>query len=237
MMCFMRKMTLFFLFFGLTVLGGCSSSESDAPPLLSNEEGPSPLLQIHQVYLENYLYAPEELPTSLSGFSGPSDYVNFVNNQRPENDRFSSYLEPEAFASFNEVIFQERALIGIQFTPHEGIISESNPLLMESIRVFSRAYYDGLQAGDRLLEVDGIPISGMTFEQVRELLPTFENEPVILKILRGASEFFFTTSSENSVELVLDPVQGIGYISLRTFSDDSLTFILSDIQALQSQGV
>lgn len=232
----MRDVAYFFLSLGLLLLSGCSGGGGDDPPLANNTGDTSTLLQIHQIYLDNYLYV-NELPTSLATFSGPADYVNFVNNQRPANDRFSSFLDPVAFNAFNEVIFQERALIGIQFATHTGIISESNPLIVESITLFSRGYYDGLQASDRLLEVDGIPVSGMTFDQVRELLPTLENEPVILRILRGTTEMTITTSSENSVELVLDPIQGIGYISLRTFSDDSLAFIVSDIQALQDQGV
>lgn len=221
----------------LLLLGCSRGGGGDAPFIPSNNDASFVLAETHAIYQQNYLY-PEDLPNSLEAFAGPADYVQFVNNQRLlPNDRFSSYLTAQAFSEFNSTIFDGRAFIGLQFTPHTGVISAGNPLTISTITPFSRAYYDAILAGDRLLEVDGITVNGMTFEQVRSLLPTLENEPVSLRLQRGETEVVISTSAENSVDLVVDVAQGIGYISLRTFSNNTLSVVFGDVQALRGQGI
>jgi carboxyl-terminal processing protease len=228
--------TFFFLLLSFFWVLGCHSKEENSSVPQEGDSSPSLVVEeVHQAFLQNYLY-PKELPSDLSIFESAKEYIAFVNHQRMEEDRFSDYLDPESFERVKAQLFEGQASVGIQFQKNSDVFSETNPLVIEEVLSFSRAYYDGMVSGDRVLEIDGIPVEGMTLVQVQEIFPTLENEGITLKLQRGDLVWEQGTAAENSVDFMINDLEGIAYISLRSFSSQSLALLYGNPHQVTEPG-
>ena len=79
-------------------------------------------------------------------------------------DPYSSYIGPEEFGGFKTAVESQFGGIGIQITIDEGQLKVLSPL------VGTPAYRAGMQAGDRIIKIEGEPTKGIdTDEAVRKL--------------------------------------------------------------------
>jgi carboxyl-terminal processing protease len=180
-------------------------------------------------------YRPAYLPTNLDGLDQVSDYVNVVR----QNDRFSYYFEPVTFSENTQALSGGRSYVGFSYQVSDGnaLISKGNPFLLGTVFPFTRAWWDGLEVGDRLIAVDGVLISGLTVEEVRDLLPRTEAETTILTLLRDGNQIEIQTASETHLSRSLGSSGQIAYLNLREYTTVSADRVRNDYQNLVSAGV
>jgi carboxyl-terminal processing protease len=131
-------------------------------------------------------------------------------------DPHSSYLNPDAYKELQVETKGSFGGIGIEITIRDGLLTVVSPL------EGTPAYKLGIQAGDRILRVDGEPTKDMTLmEAVKKMRGPKETE-VVLTIMREGfvkpKEFVITraTIAIKSVRTkVLEP--GYGYLRLSQF--------------------
>ena len=186
------------------------------------------------VNFQDIHYRPNYLPSNLDGLNQIADYVNVVR----QNDRFSYYFEPVAFSENTQVLSGGRSYIGFsyQVSNSNAVISDSNPFLLGTIFPFTRAWWDGLEVGDRLIAVDGTEISGLTVEEVRDLLPQTEAATTTLTLLRNGNQIQIQTASETHISSSLGSSNQIAYLNLREYTTVSADRIRDDYQSLVSAG-
>ena len=179
-------------------------------------------------------YRPNYLPGNLDGLNQIADYVNVVR----QNDRFSYYFEPVTFSENTQALSGGRSYIGFsyQVSNSNAVISDSNPFLLGTIFPFTRAWWDGLEVGDRLIAVDGTEISGLTVEEVRDLLPQTEAATTTLTLLRNGNQIQIQTASETHISRSLGSSNQIAYLNLREYTTVSADRIRDDYQSLVSAG-
>ncbi len=172
-------------------------------------------LAFHDSYLE-----PELLPHNLSVLREDTvtAYIEAIKGASPDPDHeFSGYYPAEEFERFQEPSLSgERALIGMRLSIPEG---ESVPVV-EEVLPYSRAWWDGIRAGDRLLAAtrgdQTVEFEGMELEGVLAALPHAEEEGVTLTVERGGKVFDVSTASETHIERLLEG--NVAYLGVRRFT-------------------
>ena len=179
-------------------------------------------------------YRPNFLPNNLDGLSQIADYVDVVR----QNDRFSYYFEPVTFSENTQALSGGRSYIGFSYQVSDGnaVISDSNPFLLGSVFPFTRAWWDGLEVGDRLIAVDGVQISGLTVEEVRDLLPKTEAATTTLTLLSDGNQLQIQTASETHLSRSLGSTNQIAYLNLREYTTISADRVRDDYTSLVSAG-
>jgi len=174
------------------------------------------------------------LPSNLDGLSQIDDYVNLVR----QNDRFSYYFEPVAFSENTQALSGGRSYIGFgyQVSNSNALISDNNPFLLGSVFPFTRAWWDGLKVGDRLIAVDGVHISGLNVDEVRALLPQTESATTTLTLLRDGNQLQIQTASETHLSRSLGATNQIAYLNLREYTTASADRVRDDYTSLVSAG-
>ena len=186
------------------------------------------------VNFQNIHYRTNYLPSNLDGLSQITDYVNVVR----QNDRFSYYFEPVTFSENTQALSGGRSYIGFsyQVSDSSAVLSQSNPFLLGSVFPFTRAWWDGLEVGDRLIAVDGVEISGLTVEEVRDLLPRTEAMTTTLTLLRDGNQIQIQTASETHLSRSLGSTNQIAYLNLREYTTVSANQVQDDYLNLISAG-
>jgi carboxyl-terminal processing protease len=181
---------------------------------------------LYQIF---YLF-PENLPDSLDNFNDASDYVASLQ----ETDPFTVYFPPEEFQQVNESLDGETARIGIAvvITDDAPEVSLETPLVITAVLPFSRAWFDGLSVDDQILTINGQSLDGLSFQEVRALLPNTESEPVELTINRDGTTQTISTQSEEHISFLLNG--DIAYLNIRRFTNETHLQVQQDFEALSS---
>lgn len=179
-------------------------------------------------YDDYYLY-PQFFPEGLDAIKTVESYVSFLQ----ASDPFSFYLSPEDYAYFISFFQGERAFIGFSVECDGEIVSDRTPLVVADITPFTRAWIDGFQKGDQIIEIDGVSLKGMLLEAVDLLFPTTEEEPVEITVNRNGIEITITTAAEENIGLLL--YQDIAYLSVRSFSETTAEEVRLDFIELQAE--
>jgi carboxyl-terminal processing protease len=147
-------------------------------------------------------------------------------------DPYSSYIGPQEFGGFKTAVESQFGGIGIQITIDEGQLKVLSPL------VGTPAYRAGIQAGDRIIKIEGEPTKGIdTDEAVRKLkgeagtTVTFtvvhaldnREETVTLKreVIHVDTVMGDRRKPNDAWEFMVDADKRIGYIRLTAFSRDT----------------
>lgn len=181
-----------------------------------------------------YLFA-ENLPTSLDGVADVAAYVDALRQgggaQAP--DPFVSFFPAPTFQQVvTPGISGDRAIIGLRLgvAGAGGAIGPESPLTVREVLPFSRAWHDGIRAGDRLVEVDGHPLDGLTLAEALDVLPRGEGQGVTLTLLRGETRVTVATAAEEHIAFLL--AEGIGYLSVRRYTAVTGARVRADVEAL-----
>jgi carboxyl-terminal processing protease len=167
-------------------------------------------------------------------------------------DEHSAYFNPQEYGELQEDLDQRFGGIGIQVS----LENETRQLLVLSPLVGTPAYRAGIVAGDKIVEIDGESTDGFTLDDAVKRLRGEPGEVVRMKVLRADGEI-----AEHEIEraiikvdtvlgdvrrpddrwnFFLDGEEGIGYLRLTSFSEDTeveLTAALEWLAAREMKGL
>jgi carboxyl-terminal processing protease len=153
------------------------------------------------------------------------------------NDPHSSYLSPALLKSLSERTSGTYAGVGAQVDVRDGWITIVSPL------PGGPAIAAGILAGDRVSEVDGKPMRGVTVDEAQKLLRgqpgsvvrlTIERPGVVTPIKFAITRKQVRVHSVQHATLLGD---GIGYVGLTIFSEESAADLRHAIDSLRGAGM
>lgn len=153
------------------------------------------------------------------------------------HDPHSSYLSPTLLASLSERTSGRYVGIGTQIDIRDGWMTVISPL------PGGPAHAAGIQTGDRIVEVDGKPMRGLSIEEAQKVLRGTPGTVVRLTIERPAVAAplkFAITRREVRVASVQHATMlrdGVGYVALTIFSEASAPDLRRAIDSLRSVGM
>ena len=171
-----------------------------------------------------------------------------INGALSKLDPYSNYIAPEEVARFRTSVESQFGGIGIQITVDDGKLKVLSPL------VGSPAYRAGVQSGDTIAEIEGLPTGDMTLEEaVRKLKGEVGTTVTVTLVHAGQTEPKKVTLTREIVHLetvmgdthsaddhwnyMLDPVEKIGYIRVSTFSRDTVDELRKALVQLKADGL
>jgi len=135
-------------------------------------------------------------------------------------DSHSSFMTPEEFRELRIETRGSFSGIGIEITLKDGLLMVVSPI------EGSPAYKAGLQAGDRIMKIDGAITKNMTLLEAVKKIRGPKGSPVTLTIMReGAKQMKSYTLTRDIIPIrsvkarYLD--NGIGYIRITNFQDQT----------------
>jgi carboxyl-terminal processing protease len=152
-------------------------------------------------------------------------------------DPYSAYLSPKLYKSLTERTEGKYAGIGANVD-----VRDDWPTVVQALPG-GPAIAAGLQAGDRITEVDGQPMRGKTNEEFQRMLRGAPGSVVRLSIERpglATTLRFALTRSEIRVASVRNATlldEGQGYVALTIFSDSSSVDLRRAIDSLRGVGM
>jgi carboxyl-terminal processing protease len=153
------------------------------------------------------------------------------------NDPHSTYLSPRLLASLSERTSGRYVGVGAQIDIRDGWMTVISPL------PGGPAHDAGIQTGDRIVEVDGKPVHGLSLEEAQKALRGAPGSVVRLTIERPAVAArlkFAITRREIRVRSVQHATMlpdGVGYVALTIFSEASASDLRRAIDSLRAAGM
>jgi len=155
-------------------------------------------------------------------------------------DPYTRFMDPEQYQSLTNQTSGELSGVGIRLQ----VDTTSKVLTVVEPIENSPASAAGIQAGDRIVAIDGKPTAGMTVEDASHLIQGEVGTPVTLRIERGATPAKDTLLTRARIEVpnVMSSVKQegnakIGYIRLTEFSSHAPDQMRKAIQKLSEQQV
>lgn len=153
------------------------------------------------------------------------------------HDPHSSYLSPQLLRSLSERTAGKYAGIGAQVD-----VRDAWPTIVATIPG-GVAIEAGIQAGDRITEVDGKPMHGVSVEEAQKALRGDPGSVVRVTVERAglaAPLKFALTRKEVRVRSVQNATllgDGVGYVALTIFSEQSAPDLKQAIDSLRAAGM
>ena len=153
------------------------------------------------------------------------------------HDPHSSYLSPKVYTSLNERTTGRYAGIGAQVD-----IRDAWPTVMSPIPG-GPAIAAGIEAGDRIVAVEDKPMHGMSIEEAQKALRGAPGSVVRVTIERAGLAVplkFALTRNEIRIRSVQHATMlndGIGYVALTIFSEESAPDLRRAIDSLRAAGM
>ncbi|MFH1823897.1 MAG: S41 family peptidase [Candidatus Firestonebacteria bacterium] len=135
-------------------------------------------------------------------------------------DPFSHFMDPEEYKESQSEIGGIYGGIGTEITIRKDVLTVVAPFEK------SPAWYKGVRAGDRILKIDGVSTKNITTNEAVKKIRGPKGTKVVLTILHEGEE------KSEDIEIIRDNIKiqsvwsyiiedGIGYIRLRSFSENS----------------
>jgi len=153
------------------------------------------------------------------------------------HDPHSDYLSPQLLARLSERTTGRYAGIGAQIDVRDGWVVVVAPM------PGGPAVEAGIQTGDRILEVEGKPLRGVTVEEAQKALRGTPGSVVRVAIGRGgiATPLKFALTRREihvrSVQHAQIVRGGVGYVALTIFSEESVADLRRAIDSLRAAGM
>jgi carboxyl-terminal processing protease len=161
-------------------------------------------------------------------------------------DPYSNFIPSDDFGSFKSSVESQFGGLGIQVTVDDGQLRVLSPI------VGTPAYRAGIQAGDRITEIEGESTRGLRIDEaVRKLKGeagtsvtitvyhpgTKETEKVTLKreVVRVSTVLGDTHKDDDSWEFMLDNDSKLGYIRMTSFSRETTEELKKALDELKSR--
>jgi carboxyl-terminal processing protease len=151
-------------------------------------------------------------------------------------DEYSQFLDPEMYAEMKDDTAGEYGGLGLVITLRDGVLTVVAP--MED----SPGFRAGLQPGDRIVEIDGLPTDGWALAEAVKKLRGEIGTQIRLKILRPKTNEFkelTLTRAKISIASVKDEsVLGdhIAYLRVTEFKEPTAEALQKAVDNLLAQG-
>ena len=153
------------------------------------------------------------------------------------HDPHSVYLTPSRLARLSESTTGRYAGVGLQIDVRDGWITVVSPL------PGGPAKDAGIETGDRVVEIDGKSTQGLTVEEAQRTLRGTVGSSVRLTVERPGVEARLPFTVRRR-EIRIQPVRhamllgnGMGYVDLAMFSEESASDIRRAIDSLRATGM
>jgi carboxyl-terminal processing protease len=152
-------------------------------------------------------------------------------------DPHSQFMEPQAYQQIKDDTAGEFSGIGIVLGTRDNVLTCISPI------EDTPAFKAGVQAGDKIVEVDGLSTEGMAVNDAIKKLRGAKGSLVKLKILRAGSQDFRTIELTRDIIKVssvkgarmLEP--GLGYVRVTQFSESVTDDLEAALKKLSDQGL
>jgi carboxyl-terminal processing protease len=159
--------------------------------------------EVFDLVRSNYVEQVSSDQLMDGAFSGVTDAI----------DEFSYYVPPSQMAAYRSFVDQEDNAIGVVVTKRFGYAFVIAPV------AGSPAAKAGIERGDFIEKIDGVPTQKMAVWQIRSALRT--NKPLKLQILRGGQtkrdEFTIQQAQFHPVPVTTERIGNVAYIKLPYF--------------------
>jgi len=152
-------------------------------------------------------------------------------------DPYSQFLEPEDYADIRTETEGEFGGLGIEITIKDGLLTIITPL------DDTPAYKVGLQAGDRIVRIEGESTRDITLMEAVKKLRGDPGSKITITILREKAHKIMDVSIIRAI-IKLESVknarvveEGIGYIRLTSFQERSAKDFDKEMKRLKKEGI
>jgi carboxyl-terminal processing protease len=180
------------------------------------------------VYYDTYYLYPDFFPENLDSILDVSAYVDYLGYYDP----YTFYFSPTDFEQVMAFYEGNSAFIGLSVNCAGTTVTDETPLYIRDIELYTRAWIDGFEVGDHIIEIDGRSIAGMTPDAAYDLLPTTEAETVEITVSRDGAWISIWTAAEENISLLL--YDDIAYLNARSFTEATGRELRLDFEALQA---
>lgn len=152
-------------------------------------------------------------------------------------DPYTSYFDENSRDQIDLITLGKYGGVGITVGFRDSIVT------ITEIMNGYEAQRKGLRRGDKIIELDGVPVSSMKIEELRKKVRGAVGSPIRMKILRDDETIDFDLTRE---EIILknisytgyidDKSKGIGYIKLERFTQNSDTEFENSLKTLLATG-
>jgi carboxyl-terminal processing protease len=163
-------------------------------------------------------------------------------------DPYSSYIPPEEFSGFKTAVESQFGGIGIQITMEDGQLKVLSPL------VGTPAYRAGIQAGDRIVKIEGEQTKGIDIEEAIRRLKGEAGTTVTFTVVHALSNEEETVTLKREIihvdtvlgdkrkpndkwDFMFDADRRIGYIRMTAFSRDTADDLKEALDELVTGGM
>lgn len=235
-----------FLFAAVAALSGCRTDLPSRPAPPARE--PAAQASTNQVSEDEEAYREIRLLTTAllqvrKGYvdETKTSYKDLVHSalrgMLESLDPHSQFLEPQAYQQIKDDTTGEFSGIGIVLGSRDNVLTCIAPI------EDTPAFKAGVQAGDKIVEVDGQSTEGLSVNDAIKKLRGPKGTPIKLKLMRAGEKDF------RIVELIRDIIKvssvkgsrmlepGIGYIRVTQFSESVADDLDAQLQKLTKQGL
>lgn len=153
------------------------------------------------------------------------------------DDPYSYYLTADDYNDLLEEVNGTYDGIGIYLTTEDGA---EYTTVMAPIKN-SPAFEAGIEAGDQIVTINGEDMSGVNADTIATMIKTGDEDHFVIEVLRDGELLTFevdrATIDIPSVDgQFLEDEDGIAYISISTFAENTPTELTDTISALEKEG-
>lgn len=225
-------LTLTFLA-GKTLMGNKEVYAKAAAPAKTETQNSQKTLQdienIYQLVKDNFFKEPNKEQVFENAIKG------MVNGLDP----YSEYMTADEYNDFISATKGEYGGIGVEISIEDGIITVIAPF------EDTPAFRAGLLPGDKILEVNGASTEGITTADCSKLVRGKPGTTVTLKILHKNDEAPVDITIVREIinmksvkdARILDLKNGIGYLRITTFQEDTAQLFELALEKLRSQNM
>lgn len=158
---------------------------------------------------------------------------------RQLQDPYTRFMTPEQYETLTSQTSGELSGVGIRLQKED----DSDELVIIEVLPNSPAANSGLEAGDRILSIDGAATDDMTLEEASERIRGDEGSSLTLEMQRDAQDSFEVNVTRARIELTnvyyslkSEQDMTVGYIRLTEFSAHAAEQMQAAIEDLSEQG-
>ncbi len=160
-----------------------------------------------------------------------------INGMLEDVDPHTNFFKPDDFKDFQSNTMGEFGGLGITIDKQEDYITVVSPI------EGTPAYKMGIQAGDKIVKVDGTSVVGMSTEDVIKRMRGDKGSKVLISIMRpGTKDLLDFNIIRDIIKIKSIPYSfkldnGVGYIRIRQFNANTSTELRESLDKLEKEGI
>ena len=196
------------------------AAESDA------DNAAQSLLEVYYLLKDHHYTHPDEELLIQGAIRGMLESIN---------DPYSEYLDPEQYRQLIDAINFQFVGIGVLL----AVADDGSGLWIERVFPGTPASEAGLAAGDKIIAIDGEAVRPDNAEQMLDAIPKEDGAEVKLTLLRAGKRMtktLVTRPFQIPDVLSEDLGDGIAYVSILTFGENTFDEVMTEVLNIQASG-